>query len=168
MRVSTRQLLEHYLSAIRAYLLGNLKNYKQYFCTQKQQNKNTGESNIMTYVNSVSTKDQHTCKTSNPNYYHPSDSDLSTLSAKSYFIGLALISCEDQLIYNCDDPDCDHEFCTPVSVFNITRSDCLLFPDLLGVKSYSVWQSEYTGWESDYDPYDDHENQANLHYALGL
>lgn len=109
-----------------------------------------------------------TCVTHNPNYYHPSDSAFSTLSPKSYFRDLALISCEDQLVYDCDNDDCDHEFCTPISVFNVTRSDCFLFPSLLGVRTYSVWQTYIGLWYSDWEPYDDHTDQSNLHYALGL
>jgi hypothetical protein len=109
----------------------------------------------------------NTCKTSNPNYYHV-DSNFSTLFPAYYYMDLAGISMEDQLIYDCDDPDCDHEFCTLVSVFNIRRSDCFLFPELLGVKTFSVWTTDYTGWDSDWESYDDHQDQSNLHYALGL
>lgn len=102
-------------------------------------------------------------KTNNPNLMLV-DSDLDRSSVESFYWGLTMISCEDDLIYDCDIEDCDHEFCILTSVFNINRVDRLLFPELENVSKVYIWNSEYTGIGHELIELD----QPVITYALGL
>lgn len=105
----------------------------------------------------------NTCKTNNPNYLLI-DSSLDRSSVESFYWDCTMNGFSDYVTYDCDDSDCDHEYCMTIDVFNVDRVDRLLFPELENVSKVYIWNSEYTGIGYELIELD----QPIITYALGL
>lgn len=80
----------------------------------------------------------NTCKSYNPNMSAHPTYDTSSIAA--YFWDLSLSGFCDYVTYDCDDSECDHEYCNTIDVFKITRADRLLFDDLADISELLIWK----------------------------